>query len=351
MHGAIRLGQALVQLLDGAWPRRASPPPAQPGNMPAPVANGKGPPAAAPERVQPSILDRLASLPRSRQPSPPVIELIDRQPKTLAPAGPQPTGKSLAPGVWYGVSGRTRDGAPVRVVTVDPRQARLGAVFDDGVASVSAASVRRQPGLVAAINGTFFGAGVVGDLRGSGRTYLDENAAIGNRARAADQASDQRYYVAVTRSGEVLTGKGGLPETGRSAEIDAFQGGMGLLFTRAQADSLEADIRSGAFAARNFFGPAAQRETAARSFMGVQADGKVLLVTMGEGRNRSQGANFTEAARLLRSMGAVEAFFLDGGGSTSLIVPGVEETRTDGRQVKNYLGVYARPVKTGTKAR
>jgi hypothetical protein len=260
----------------------------------------------------------------------------------LTPVAAPGQGRQVADGVWYADDRRTRDGAPVRVLTVDPRRARIGALYTDGVTGMDPRTLQRHPQFVGAVNGTFFGAGVIGDMRGFGRTFLDESAPTGAQARAADQASDRRYYVGVLRDGQVVSGRGGLSESGLSDRLDSFQGGLGLLYTREQLPRLEADIASGAFADRIIFKRDQQEQSIARSFLGVAADGKVLMVTMGAGERRSDGAGFTEAARILRSLGAVEAYILDGGGSTAMSVRGVAETHTDGRQVKNYLAVFAR---------
>lgn len=256
------------------------------------------------------------------------------------PATDPAVGRAIAQGVWYATPTRTADGGQVRVLTIDTRQARLGAVFSDGVGGISAQSVANQPGLVAAVNGCFFASGVIGDMQGMSRTYRDESAATADAA-SLDRTSDRRYYLATTTGGEVLTGRGGLSELHR-ADIDAFQGGMGVLYTRAQLPNLDQDIRSGAFADRIIFRKDRQTYTIARTFAGVRADGRVMLVTMSDGRNRSQGASFTEAARMMRSLGAVESYILDGGSSTSMVVPGVVQTHTSGGQVKGYLGIYAR---------
>lgn len=261
-------------------------------------------------------------------------------PRSIPTLSPSLSSRPVAPGLWFSDTLRTRDGAPVRVLTVDPRRVRLGAAFTDGRRSVSIADLKKDPQFLAAVDGTFFGEWAIGDMRGLGRTYLDEN--VPRQGPAIDRISDRRWYVAVTQKGEVLTGRGGLAETGRSSEIDAFMGGMGVLFTRSQRDNLEHDIRSGALARRIIFRGSAQKQSISRSFLGVTGDGKIMLVTMGEGRFRSRGADFVEAARLLKSMGAAEAYILDGGGSTSMAVRGVVETRTDGRPLKGFLAVYGR---------
>lgn len=58
-----------------------------------------------------------------------------------------------------------------------------------------------------------------------------------------------------------------------------------------------------------------------RTLAGVTASGKLLLVTV-DGRRPgwSVGASFTESALVMRSLGAVDALNLDGGGSTTLSI-------------------------------
>ncbi|MER7489400.1 phosphodiester glycosidase family protein [Streptomyces sp. NPDC126497] len=60
-----------------------------------------------------------------------------------------------------------------------------------------------------------------------------------------------------------------------------------------------------------------------RTVAGVTADGTLLLVAVdGRAPGESVGATPTEAARLARSLGAVDAVNLDGGGSTTAVLDG-----------------------------
>jgi hypothetical protein len=77
---------------------------------------------------------------------------------------------------------------------------------------------------------------------------------------------------------------------------------------------------------------------------GVRADGKLLLVTV-DGRRPgwSAGMTLTEAARLMRSLGATDALNLDGGGSSTMVVRGEvvnrPSDRVGERRVSNGLFV------------
>jgi hypothetical protein len=78
-----------------------------------------------------------------------------------------------------------------------------------------------------------------------------------------------------------------------------------------------------------------------RTLAGVRPDGTLLLVTVDGGRPRwSAGMTLTEAARLMRSLGATDALNLDGGGSSTMFVRGEVVNRPSDR-------VGERPVSNG----
>ena len=60
----------------------------------------------------------------------------------------------------------------------------------------------------------------------------------------------------------------------------------------------------------------------ARTVAGWDASGQLFLVTIDQRPDWSAGASMVEAARLLRTLGAVEAINLDGGGSTTFVEGG-----------------------------
>ena len=65
-----------------------------------------------------------------------------------------------------------------------------------------------------------------------------------------------------------------------------------------------------------------------RTLAGVRRDGDVLIVTV-DGRRPgwSAGVTLSEAARVMRSLGASDALNLDGGGSTGMVVRGAVVNR------------------------
>ncbi|MEB3197648.1 MAG: phosphodiester glycosidase family protein [Candidatus Sericytochromatia bacterium] len=265
---------------------------------------------------------------------------------------PQVARAELAQGLSLDRTRRTADGGRVTVLTVDPKRMQVEAGFIDGVRAISPNQVRKAPGLLAALNGTFFGfgaqEGTYGDLLGQQAAYRDEELSPNY-----DAISDKRWFLARATDGSVSFGRGGLREQQATrGDMTGFIGGMGRLYGPDELATLPRDVASGAFWSRirsavadRSFPNTDLTSAIPRTVVGRRADGQLLLVSIGEGKERGLGANFAEAAMLMRSLGAVEAYTLDGGGSTHLIAPGVLETQTDGRVVKSYL--YVKPVIQG----
>jgi hypothetical protein len=89
-----------------------------------------------------------------------------------------------------------------------------------------------------------------------------------------------------------------------------------------------------------------------RTAVGVNQNGRYLIMVVVDGREFSEGATFPELADLLISYGAYTGMALDGGGSSAMIVKGVDgkarainklmEENIPGREraVANHLGIY-----------
>lgn len=254
----------------------------------------------------------------------------------LSPAVRAPEGKQVAAGLWFSDARRTADGGVVRLLTLDPNKVELVPVFN-GKGPVSPQALKRDTGLLAAVNASFFAPGqfLIGDAKAGMQTLADDDKAN------VDKITDQRHFIATDLNGKVVTGRGGLSENS-ARQLKHFLGGFPALYTREQLKNLDQDIRSGNFAKRADYGGASQAASISRSFVGVTAEGRVLLVAAGSGHQRDKGATMAEGARLLRELGAVEAYVLDGGGSSTVYVKGGPHVPTDGRQVWSYLGVRAR---------
>jgi len=92
-----------------------------------------------------------------------------------------------------------------------------------------------------------------------------------------------------------------------------------------------------------FFGPAGA-EYHPRTAAGISEDGDLLLLVI-DGRQRaSRGVSFAELAGIMKSLGAVDALNLDGGGSSTLVVKGELINRPAGgtfqREVVSALAVH-----------
>jgi hypothetical protein len=92
-----------------------------------------------------------------------------------------------------------------------------------------------------------------------------------------------------------------------------------------------------------------------RTAIGLDATGRVMIIMVVDGRqpNYSEGVSLNELADLLLEYGAVDAINLDGGGSSTLVVQGVNglpnvlnspiHNHIPGRErpIANVLGIYA----------
>lgn len=79
-----------------------------------------------------------------------------------------------------------------------------------------------------------------------------------------------------------------------------------------------------------------------RTAMGYTADGKlIILVVQGRFPGIAEGATLTQAARLLKDLGCVEALNLDGGGSSCMLVNGKETiTPSDNKKQRAVPAVF-----------
>ena len=91
-----------------------------------------------------------------------------------------------------------------------------------------------------------------------------------------------------------------------------------------------------------------------RTAVGLNQNGRSLILSVVDGREFSEGMNFPELADLMLSFGAYTAMSLDGGGSATMVIEGrdgaprVLNTLIDegvpGREraVANHLGIFIR---------
>ncbi len=81
-------------------------------------------------------------------------------------------------------------------------------------------------------------------------------------------------------------------------------------------------VQEGVFDPRDLYDYSFSAERHARTMVGIDRHGRVLLVTADGIPGISEGFTLTEGVKLMRMLGAVNAMNLDGGGSTTFVVRG-----------------------------
>ncbi|MFB7501318.1 phosphodiester glycosidase family protein [Streptomyces sp. NPDC056161] len=217
------------------------------------------------------------------------------------------------------VPGKVRNcGRPGAVPTELPRHDTTCSLADDLVKFTSAfrAQLPTGPGVQVVLDrrGVVVSSGERGGvvpaqgsvLQGTGEAaaWLTEHAGVGRRLTLREDVRDASgRQVRLGPDDSIVSAAPTLVEDGR-VHIDAA--------TEGTLDPL--DLSFG-FAWSNVRQP--------RTLAGVDRHGRLLLVTV-DGRRPgvSEGFTLAEAARFMRSLGAVQALNLDGGGSTTMAVDG-----------------------------
>jgi hypothetical protein len=131
---------------------------------------------------------------------------------------------------------------------------------------------------------------------GTYATWLASHAQVGTQLSVSERLSDAQGQPLQLNPGMTATSAGPLLlENGKPA-IDAFT--EGVFDPR--------DLNDYSFSA----------ERQARTMIGVDSQGRIILATVDRIAGISEGMSLTEEAVFMRSLGAVEAMNLDGGGST-----------------------------------
>ena len=93
------------------------------------------------------------------------------------------------------------------------------------------------------------------------------------------------------------------------------------------------------------FSDAFIRQTAVRSAIGTTAAGNAIVATI-HNRVGGSGATLAETAKIMQSLGCVDALNLDGGSSTSLYLGGqlVDRLPVTAARVHNGLGIFLQPL-------
>jgi hypothetical protein len=147
---------------------------------------------------------------------------------------------------------------------------------------------------------------------GAAATWLRRHARPGRHLAVRERLADRRGQPVALRPGLSIASGAPVLLSGGHLAIDAAAEGV-------------SDPRDPSF---NY---AWARERQPRTMAGVGRSGQLLLVTV-DGRQPgvSEGATLVEEAALMRSLGAVSAVNLDGGGSTTMVAGGALVNRPSG---------------------
>ena len=250
------------------------------------------------------------------------VQGVDRVPGTLRDCGRPGSVPSEAP--WQDVTCREADD----LVLFTPRFA-VALPSGDGTQAVLDAAGRVVS--VGPRGGTVPADGSVLQGVGAAAGWLTAHARVGRRIAVTEAVRDAAGRRVPLGPGDgVVSAAPMLVEDGRSA-VDAA--------TEGTVDP--ADLSFG-YAWANVRQP--------RTMAGVDARGRLLLVTVdGRRTGGSEGFTLEEAAAFMRSLGAVRALNLDGGGSTAMAVDGVLVNRTSDAAGERAVGdtVQVLPARRG----
>lgn len=172
---------------------------------------------------------------------------------------------------------------------------------------------------------------VVGEPCAAGGTVPSGGALLSAHGRPAD------WITSNLKQGDKITLRFDVKsDSGKSWEsvVEAVGGGPMLMSGgKVYVDASEEKFQLSFSAARN-----------PRTAVGVTASGELLLVTVDGRQPISRGMTLSELAELMKSLGAVEAINLDGGGSSAFSIKGiVNNSPSEGRErpVANGLLVYS----------
>jgi hypothetical protein len=139
---------------------------------------------------------------------------------------------------------------------------------------------------------------------GAAGTWLAQHAVVGQRLTVSERlATTSGQPIPLNPGLSIASGAPILVQNGKVA-IDAI----------SEGDVVPTDLS---------FNYSWAQERNARTIAGINAEGDLLLVTVdGSQPGVSEGATLSEEAELMKSLGAVSAMNLDGGGSTAFAVNG-----------------------------
>ena len=269
---------------------------------------------------------------------------------TVAPFLRATRDRQVAPGVRYrclaGTSPRFKHPLVAHVLSFDPRDRRyrvavLPAVGRSRSGRQSTRRLARNSGAVAAINGSYFH--FVAKKQDG-----DPIGLVLSRGRLLNPARGDRPALGILPDGRLLFGHPNRSDAASSEHLLAWQSALsasaggdrsGRLGTpgadgrshlpapwHLATDALEGGpllVHQGRPVALKGFNWTILHGKEPRTAIGMTASGEMLWVTVdGRRPGHSMGTSLDELARLFLSLGAVEALNWDGGGSTTMVLPG-----------------------------
>ncbi len=165
---------------------------------------------------------------------------------------------------------------------------------------------------------------------GSAADWLTAHARVGERVAVDEQVQDAAGHRVPLGAGDSIVSAAPMLVRDGRVSVDAA--------TEGTVDP--ADLS---------FGYAWANSRQPRTMAGIDARGRLLLVTVdGRATGGSEGFTLEEAADFMRSLGAVQALNLDGGGSTAMAVDGVLVNRTSDSTGERAVGDTVEVLPTGS---
>lgn len=207
-------------------------------------------------------------------------------------------------------------GVPGFAPTSEPRQGVICTGANDFVwfTPEFGAALPAGPGVQATIDGRglVIAVGTRGGTLSAGDSAFQ---AIGNDAAWVTAHVRTGDTVALREQLRVPSGEP-FPLDGQTSIVSAAP-----ILLRDSRPAIDA-VREGVFDPRDLFNYGFSAERHARTAAGVDRKGRLILLTADGIPGVSEGLTLSEEARVMRTLGAVDAMNLDGGGSTSFVIGG-----------------------------
>lgn len=220
------------------------------------------------------------------------------------------SGETVAGGIRYGqYEYADKNGAPVMcyALFVDTGKARiLTGTPDDGYKAGSCSQTAEGQALAAQKNGHYIVAAVNGDFYDMFGDFIPCGLCVKNGITIAN-ADSGRPFFGILKNGEAVIADL-INNPGYKDQLEQAVGGMQIFLSDGEPDD---------FAALEPFGYIRHPRTA------VGLDGRggvILLVVDGRIAEHSNGATLIDLCEIMRSLGAVKAINLDGGGSATFLL-------------------------------